>query len=225
VRRRSEPTNGSRAAALALPLLLLGACAPSATLVAPASAPRPVARERIRAGQADAVFSRAVRVLAAHGYELSRCDASLSLLETRRVETDATCDRMTCLARQIFTVKVGWRSVKLALRREVWDASVRGWVPPADDRSTKAIAREEADLVAELMAVDLGAAAASELRQGDDPCRVAIACADGRCVPAAGKASAAGERGLARADPSPAGGSRRADGARRADAPRVRGWP
>ena len=49
---------------------------------------------------------------------------------------------------------VGWRTVKLAIRREVWDASLRDWVLARDPASVSDVEREANALVRELKLSD-----------------------------------------------------------------------
>jgi len=175
----------SRSATL---LLFLGAACSTRALVRPGAAPAGdtlVMRAPIRAGVADAVFDRALRVLQAQGYRLSRCDEGLSALETERLEFDATCGRTTCLSRQIVHLKVGWRAVRVDVRREFWDAAFKGWAAYGDRRSVEAIRREEADLLAELMKADFQ----SPLRFWKPPgspgaCAPIAPCGSGTCLSA-----------------------------------------
>lgn len=165
-----------------LPALLAAtACAPPSRLQAAGAVQRPVVRAGVDPGQADAVFERAARVLRRRGYELVTCDLERGLLRTERAELDAPCFGTTCLARQFVTVKLGWRSVRLAVVREVFDAGPRGWTPATDRASVAAVDREEAALLQALLAADLEGARASDVGEDGGPCRQAASCGPGQC--------------------------------------------
>jgi hypothetical protein len=135
--------------------ILGGACAPRA-LVSRAPA-RSEVRGPVAPGQADAVFGRAIEVLGERGYQFTECDDELSLLRTERAEQDAPCYGMTCLVRQKVVLKVGWRSLSLVVRREVFDSAVRSWVEAYDQASQLDVEREEREILREMASADLEA--------------------------------------------------------------------
>ena len=133
-------------------LALAAGCAPRLVLIPGVEEPVPLAREPFRPGLSDSVWAKAVGVLDRHGYGFDACDEGASALRTRAVELDAPCGGTTCLARQFVTVKVGWRAVRLTVRREVWDPTWRGWRRATDMGSVMDVARLEQELMDELMA-------------------------------------------------------------------------
>jgi len=139
-----------------------GACAPRALVTArpPASSE---ARGEIAPGQADVVFERAVEVLEAHGYLFTERDDQRSLLRTERAEQDAPCYGTTCLVRQTVAVKVGWRSLSMVVRRQVFDSGLRSWVDAQDPASQRDVEREERALLREMVTVDLDGLARDRL--------------------------------------------------------------
>jgi hypothetical protein len=165
-----------------LPALLVAtSCAPPSTLPPAGAAGLPVVRSALDAGQADAVFERAARVLRRRGYELVTCDLDRGVLRTERTELDAPCRVTTCLARQFVTVKLGWRSVRLAVVREVWDSAYRSWIPAEDPAALEAVGREEGALLRDLLAADLEGARASAVGVAGGVCRLAEPCGQGQC--------------------------------------------
>jgi len=171
----------------AILLLSLGAACSTRALVRPGAhgADPLVMRAPIRAGGADAVFDRALRVLRSQGYRLSRCDDGFSALETERLEQDSTCGGTTCLSRQVVRVKVGWRAVRLDVRREFWDSACKGWAVYADPRSVDAIRRQEQELIAELMKADFQNPLRYSRAPGSPgPCAPVGPCAEGTCLSA-----------------------------------------
>jgi hypothetical protein len=165
------------------PLLLLAlawtACAagPAAGPVGPQARP---ARQALDPGEADAVFGRAARTLERLGYDLVTCDLERGALRTERLEKDAPCRATSCLARQVVIVKLGWRSVRLSVSREVFDGGVRSFIPAEDGTSREAVAAEEDRLLREILAADLEGARAAPGREGG-PCRQALPCRAGQC--------------------------------------------
>jgi hypothetical protein len=165
---------------LVLACLALG-CAPRALLVDHPVDPVPLAREQVRPGLSDVVWFRAIHLLTGRGYGLDACDEGRTALRTSRTELDAPCGATTCLARQYVTVKVGWRAVRLSVRREVWDPTYRDWVPLLDPRSVADAVRVERALLAELMAqADLWTAAPIRAAE-DSPCPRPAPCQPGQC--------------------------------------------
>ena len=162
-------------------LLLASACAAPDAAFRPDRAPVPVVRQAIDAGQADAIFGRAVQLLEQHGYEFVTCDLARGALRTERVEKDAPCIATSCLARQVVTVKLGWRSVRLAVVREVFDGSYRSWMPADDPASLEGVAREEERLLRELLAADLEGARSAGPGEPSGPCQQAARCGPGQC--------------------------------------------
>jgi hypothetical protein len=160
---------------------LLGACAPRIALVPHPDDPVPLAREPVGEGLAEVVWARAVRLLTARGYQFDACDDGLSALRTARVEVEAPCGATTCLARQYVTIKVGWRAVRLAVRREVWDASWRDWVPLTDPRSQADVIRLERELLGELMSQANRWAGRPPWSVGQPRCPQPWPCEPGQC--------------------------------------------
>jgi hypothetical protein len=156
-----------------LTLAMAAACTPRVGIVGKVGAV-PEARSAVLPGQADAVFARAVSALRARQYQFTECDDARSQLRTERTELDAGCFSSTCLARQVVTVKVGWRRVSLAVQREVWDAAGRSWIPATDAGSRADVEREERELVEELLHADLGEIARERLGSAHDPACPAV---------------------------------------------------
>lgn len=161
--------------------LLASACAAPAAPSRAGLSPAPPAREAFDAGQADAVFGRAVRALERRGYELVTCDLERGALRTDRVEFDAPCGATSCLARQVVTVKLGWRSVRLAVVRQVYDGGHHAWIPAEDPASLEAVALEEAVLLRQLLGADLEGARPAAPGEPPGPCRRAAPCGPGQC--------------------------------------------
>ena len=140
-------------------------------------------RERIGVGLADPVFERAAQVVQAREYALSTCNSVRSFLQTEWANrADVPCGTSTCLARQYVAVTVGWRAVKLTIRREVWDASLRDWVLARDPASVSDVEREANALVRELKLSDFD----DDAHYRPDPtlenaCQRASLCAYGGC--------------------------------------------
>jgi hypothetical protein len=160
-------------------LAIASGCAPRLALVPGSAEPVPQAREPFRSGLADSVWTQAVRVLEQQGYGFDACDDGHAALRTRAIELDAPCGESTCLARQFVTVKVGWRAVRLAVRREVWDPTWRGWRPVTDMASLLEMARLEQDLMDQLM--EKAEARAWPPLQAGATCPAPAPCRPGQC--------------------------------------------
>jgi hypothetical protein len=93
-----------------------------------------VARARFEPPAFDLVLRRAVRALQQDGYELDACDADRGSLVTRPREFDAPCGSSTCLARQSVSVLLGYRAARVTVVREVFDPTVKGWIPANRER-------------------------------------------------------------------------------------------
>jgi hypothetical protein len=160
-------------------LVLASAC--SGTRGGLRSGQGPLARQAIDPGQADAVFTRAVRALERRGYDFLTCDLDRGAMRTARIEKDVPCGETSCLARQVVTVKLGWRSVRLAVVREVFDGGYRAWIPAADPTSVEDVSREEEVLLRELLAADLEGARPPGPGAPGGPCQQAGPCGPGQC--------------------------------------------
>jgi len=161
--------------------LLACACAAPSRLTRTGPAPVPLVRQAIDPGQADAVFGRAVRVLERRGYAFLLCDPERGAMDTERLEKDAPCGATSCLARQIVTVKLGWRSVRLAVVRQVFDGGFRAWIPAEDQVSRSAVAQEEEALLRDLLEADLEGARPAAAAEPGGPCQRAARCQAGQC--------------------------------------------
>ncbi len=129
------------------------ACA-SAPLPAPAPSAGPrvkPAREALDPGWADAVRDHAFDILQARGYAVERGGDVLSAIQGGELELDAPCSDSSCLARETVEVRVGWRSIEISVRREVWDASIKAWIEPEDARALAAIEEEQRVLLDEVL--------------------------------------------------------------------------
>ena len=125
--------------------------------VGAASAEAPlVVHQPITPGTSDAVFGRLVERLQERGYRVASCDAALGAVTTTTTELDAPCRTSTCLARDQVVVKAGWRSVSVSIRREVFDAGLKAWVPTAEPGSRQGVMKDAQALVASLQLADLG---------------------------------------------------------------------
>jgi hypothetical protein len=160
-------------------LLLASACSGSRAGLRPG--PAPPVRQAIDAGQADAVFGRAVRALERRGYDFLTCDLDRGAMRTARIEKDVPCGATSCLARQVVTVKLGWRAVRVAVVREVFDGGYRAWIPAADPTSLEDVLREEANLLRDLLAADLEGARPPGPGEPGGPCQRAGPCGPGQC--------------------------------------------
>jgi hypothetical protein len=162
-------------------LLLAASCAASASFPRAGPSPVPLVREAIPAGEAETVFDRALRALDRRGYELVTCDVGRGALRTERVEFNADCNASSCLTRQLVTVKLGWRSVRVAVVREVFDGGTRSWVRATDPASLAEVSRQEDALLRELMAADLEGARLPGPDEAGVSCRRASSCGPGQC--------------------------------------------
>jgi hypothetical protein len=162
-------------------LLLAAACATPETALRDGQSPVPLVRQAIDAGLADAVFARAVAVLTRRGYDFVTCDLSRGAVRTERGEQDVPCMAVSCLSRQVVTVKLGWRSVRLAVVREVYDGALRAWVPARDPAAMSAVEREEAQILGDLLAADLEGARPAEAGEPAGPCAQAARCGPDQC--------------------------------------------
>jgi hypothetical protein len=127
----------------------------------------------------DAIFANAVHLLSGDGYALKTCDPDLGALATERVELDVQCGTGSCLARQRVVVKLGYRMARVVVAREVWDFSLKEWVPVSDPALREALAVEGTELIGRILAVP-------PQRAGDpegaaDPC-AAGPCGRGGCI-------------------------------------------
>ncbi len=156
--------------AIRIPLLLLVSCA--AACAGPTrSHPRDHAgRVRFSGGQFDAVFRTAVRTISTAGQPIETCDADRPKLATSRIEIDAPCGNTTCLARQSTAVLLGYRAAKVTIMREVWNPSVRAWVP-----AEPALLQREAQALAEALVEHTGSPPKGMPREPDDACAQAAA--------------------------------------------------
>ena len=140
----------------------------------------PGSRARFEPERFDMVFQSAVRAVRARGYEIVSCDPMFGAIATARTELDAPCGASTCLAREVASVKLGYRRARVTLTREVWDATLRAWRAPDDPRSVEAIDREEREILEEAVR---GPPADGESRLAD-ACG-GSACDMGPCVASA----------------------------------------
>jgi hypothetical protein len=138
------------------------------------------ARARFEPERFDAVFQGAIRAVRARGWAIASCDPVYGAIATATTETDAPCGASTCLARDMASVKLGFRRARVTLTREVWDATLRAWQVPDDPRSVAAIDREEREIVQE--------AVRAELEDGAE--RAGGACGPSVCDPGPCVASA-----------------------------------
>jgi hypothetical protein len=138
------------------------------------------AREPFEPQRFDVVFESAVRAVRARGYEIVACDPDFGSITTARTEVDAPCGESTCLAREITTVKLGYRRARVTLQREIWDATLHEWREPQDVTSVDTIDRVERELADAMVrgAADQG------LTRLEEACG-ASSCHIGPCVASA----------------------------------------
>jgi hypothetical protein len=144
----------------ALAVALVAGCAPRHALGRAPAASRPapagvVARRAFAPGTADLVFARAVQALEARGHGLDTCDAGHSVAVTTVVELETPCGASTCLARQAVALKVGWRELRVEVRRSIFDGATRSWVDGGDAVAVAA-ARAEAEALARELTAEVG---------------------------------------------------------------------
>lgn len=145
-------------------------------------APPPLAaRASFQPGLGDAVLAHAVKVLADGGYEVGRCDGTLGALATERVELDVACPGGSCLARQTVEVKLGYRTAKVVVRRELWERSVGRWTEVEDAALREGLLSDEAVLAARIVDLPQHQRAGRHARPAD-PCRALAACDIGVCA-------------------------------------------
>ena len=128
-----------------------------------------IARAPFDPGAFGDVFGRAVRTLRSEGYEFAECDAARGAIITRALELDVSCGRTTCLARQSYSILLGYRAARVTLSREIFDTAVRHWVPAAV---------EEAMPSAQVFVLEMVGPRSGErdrTRPAADPCRPAEA--------------------------------------------------
>jgi hypothetical protein len=175
--------------ALALVAAFAAACsapAPTGHLRAIAQRPwhlPPGARAPFEPERFDIVFGAAVRAVRARGGELVTCDPVYGKIATATVEIDAPCGASTCLARQLTTVKLGYRRARVTVTREIWDSTLREWREPDDATSVANILREQQELVEAAIQQDMEHAE-TRLAQacGSDPCDVSACVASSAAV-------------------------------------------
>lgn len=148
---------------LAAPLAALALCACST----PRVGTMPASRAPFTPSRADAVLLGAVRVLQERGHRIEACDNGVYALASGAVENDVPCYLGRCLGRQMATVKLGYRTVRVRLVRQVWDYTAKDWVTVRDD----GVEREEEALLREVLS------ASETQRLGSDPCAILYASA------------------------------------------------
>jgi hypothetical protein len=124
--------------------------------------PPPAARGPFPTARADAVLVAAIDALRERGYEIDACDSGTYALTSGRIERDAPCYLGSCLARQTVTMKLGYKTARVRVAREVWDWSVKEWVAIRDP----ALEREETELLKLVLAAQEGVHA----DRWGDPC-------------------------------------------------------
>jgi len=137
----------------------------------------PGARAPFEPERFDMVFQAAVRAVRARGGDLVTCDPVYGKIATATIELDAPCGASTCLARQLTTVKLGYRRARVTVTREIWDSTLREWRAPDDATSVANILQEQQQLVESAIRAHLEAA---ETRLAEacesNPCDVSAAC-------------------------------------------------
>jgi hypothetical protein len=176
--RRYRSMSALPSLALLAALVSLAACAhdPRVARRTPPADPAQPARAEFDPDHFQAVFVSAVDALRRAGYTLPKCDAGFGAVVTGTIELDATCASVSCLARQSTEVKLGHHAARVTLARELWDPATRSWVPASDPASLEALRKEQAALLARILAVSAG------LPDGStgswDPCGIAVARCD-----------------------------------------------
>ncbi len=126
----------------------------------------------------DVVFQAAVRAVRARGGDLVTCDPVYGAIATATIELDAPCGASTCLARQLTSVKLGYRRARVTVTREIWDSTLREWREPDDTTSVDHINRAERELVEDSIREHV-ASAETRLAEacGSNPCDVSACVA------------------------------------------------